>query len=139
MNEFKCRNIDILRKSKGLTVAEMMKELGHTREMYYQSWKKGSIRLKEILQLHEFFGVSTDCILDLKEIIVNKPEIVPVTFDIDDTSITESLGKIEERLDRLAEKASRLESILEKTTLEFSGVDIESGESDGKSKNRSHT
>ena len=72
MGEFKCRNIEILRKSRGLTVAEMMKELGHTREMYYQSWKKGSIKLKEILQLHDFFGVSTDCILDLTELEVSE-------------------------------------------------------------------
>lgn len=75
MHKFKCRNIEILRKSKGLTVAELMKHLGHNREMYYQSWRKGNIKLKDIIQLHDFFEVSTDCILDLKEIQINEKNI----------------------------------------------------------------
>lgn len=72
MLKFKCRNIDILRKARGLTVAEMMQILGHSREKYYQSWRKGSIKAKEIIQLHDFFGVSTDCILDLTEIEISE-------------------------------------------------------------------
>ena len=75
MHKFKCRNIEILRKAKRLTVAEMMEKLGHSREMYYQSWKKGNIKLKEIIQLHDFFEVSTDCILDLREIQIQEKNI----------------------------------------------------------------
>ena len=72
MHEFKCRNIEILRKSKGLTVEEMMKILGRTRELYYHSWRKGNINAKDVIRLHEFFNVSTDCILDLTDLKIGE-------------------------------------------------------------------
>ncbi|MDE6708361.1 MAG: hypothetical protein K2K06_10050 [Oscillospiraceae bacterium] len=50
----------------------MMKILGRTRELYYHSWRKGSINAKDVIRLHEFFNVSTDCILDLTDLKIGE-------------------------------------------------------------------
>lgn len=62
------KNLDALRKLKNMTVDELMETFGYDRSTYYQSWQKGKIKSKDIVKLHDFFGVSTDCILDVKPI-----------------------------------------------------------------------
>ena len=62
------KNLEILRKSRNMSVDELMKMFGYDRSTYYQAWQKGKIKAKDIIELHNFFGVSTDCILDVKPI-----------------------------------------------------------------------
>ena len=65
------RNLDTLRKVNNLTVDELMKKVGHSRDTYYRGWQSGNIKRSDIIALHEYFGVSTDCILDITPLTVS--------------------------------------------------------------------
>ena len=68
--KIKFENLELLRKSRNMTVEDLMNHFGYDRATYYQSWLKGNIKMKDIIKLHEFFNVSTDCILDIKPITI---------------------------------------------------------------------
>lgn len=59
------KNLETLRKANNLTVDELMKKFGYSRDTYYRGWQSGIIKRDDIIALHRFFGVSTDCILDV--------------------------------------------------------------------------
>ena len=68
------QNIEKLRKLSGLSVEQLMAKFGYSRDTYYRVWQNpesGSLQAPDIIRLHELFGVSTDCILDIVPIKVN--------------------------------------------------------------------
>lgn len=65
------KNLEILRKANGITVDDLMKRFGYNRDTYYRGWQRGNIKRDDIIKLHELFGVSTDCILDLSPISIS--------------------------------------------------------------------
>ena len=71
---------------------------------------KVEFTLKEIRNLHDLFPeCSIEYLFMMKEQVSEK-KIIPITLD--DSEITASLETIEEKLDRLIEKANRLKSVL---------------------------
>lgn len=74
---------------------------------------KTEFTLKEIKYIHELFPeLPVENLFGIKRDL-SQAEIKPVTLKLDDAQITESLKKIEERIDRIMEKANRLKSTLE--------------------------
>lgn len=58
-------NIDAERARKGLTVNELVKQLGVCRKTYYNWINKGKIPREKLEQLADIFSVSTDYLLGL--------------------------------------------------------------------------
>lgn len=69
-DNFALKNLETLRKANNVTVDELMRHFGYDRSTYYQSWQKGIIKGRDIIGLHDYFGVSTDCILDVKSLTI---------------------------------------------------------------------
>ena len=64
-------NLETLRKANGMTVDELMSKLGYSRDTYYKGWQSGNIKASDLLKLHDLFGVSTDCILDITPLTIS--------------------------------------------------------------------
>lgn len=65
------KNLEALRNAHNMTVEELTSKIGCSRSTYYQSWQKGIIKSADIIKLHELFGVSTDCILDVAPLSIS--------------------------------------------------------------------
>lgn len=64
------KNLEKLRKIKGISVDELMKKLGRNRLTYYAWQESGSIPSADVIKMHEIFNVSTDLLLDVKPIVI---------------------------------------------------------------------
>ena len=64
------KNLEKLRKIKGISVDELMKKLGRNRLTYYAWQESGSIPSADVIKMHEIFDVSTDLLLDVKPIVI---------------------------------------------------------------------
>jgi hypothetical protein len=70
------KNLEALRKVNGYSVEELMTKLGrnendaNNRNAYYYWLKTGQIKVADIIKLHDLFGVSADCILDLAPLTI---------------------------------------------------------------------
>lgn len=72
---------------------------------------KTEFTLKEIKYIHELFSeLPVENLFGISE---NTPMAVPFVLEFDDAKVVESLEKIEERVNKLIEKANLLESKLE--------------------------
>ena len=65
------KNLEMLRKVHGISVDTLMTEFGYSRDTYYRGWQRGNIKREDIVKLHEKFGVSTDCILDVAPLTIS--------------------------------------------------------------------
>ena len=64
------KNLEKLRKIKGISVEDLMKKLGRNRLTYYAWQESGSIPSADVIKMHEIFNVSTDLLLDVKPIVI---------------------------------------------------------------------
>ena len=64
------KNLEKLRKIKGISVEDLMKKLGRNRLTYYAWQESGSIPSADVIKMHEIFDVSTDLLLDVKPIVI---------------------------------------------------------------------
>lgn len=73
INNYKYKNLEMLRRTHGMTVGELMNKIGcaDCRSKYYNWQNGGNIKIADIIALHNIFCVSTDCILDVKPIQVS--------------------------------------------------------------------
>ena len=73
----KYKNLETLRKAKGYTVEELIRNVSNVnddsrlRNKYYR-WQDGAnIAVADMIALHQIFGVSVDCILDVKPLEIS--------------------------------------------------------------------
>lgn len=71
----KLRNLETLRRANGLTVDKLLTAIGRNcesdcRNIYYNWQKTGQVKVSDLIKLHEFFGVSVDCLLDLAPLTI---------------------------------------------------------------------
>lgn len=78
----KYKNLETLRKAKGYTVEELIRNVSvlngsdvnddsRLRNKYYR-WQDGAnIAVADMIALHQIFGVSVDCILDVKPLEIS--------------------------------------------------------------------
>ena len=78
----KYKNLETLRKAKGYTVEELIRNVSmlngsnvnddsKLRNKYYRWQNGGNIAVVDMIALHKIFGVSTDCILGIKPLEVS--------------------------------------------------------------------
>ena len=70
----KLKNLEKLRSAHGFTVEELMIKLGkdeNCRNTYYYWLRTGQIKTLDLIKLHDLFGVSTDCILDITPLTIS--------------------------------------------------------------------
>lgn len=65
------KNLEALRKVRNITIDDLMAEFGYSRDTYYKIWQTGNIKAKDLIRLHNFFGVSVDCLLDITPIRIS--------------------------------------------------------------------
>ena len=78
----KYENLETLRKAKGYTVEELIRNVSvlngssvnddsKLRNKYYRWQNGGNIAVVDMIALHKIFGVSTDCILGIKPLEIS--------------------------------------------------------------------
>ena len=78
----KYENLETLRKAKGYTVEELIRNVSmlngsnvnddsKLRNKYYRWQNGGNIAVVDMSALHKIFGVSTDCILGIKPLEIS--------------------------------------------------------------------
>ena len=78
----KYKNLETLRKAKGYTVEELIRNVSmlngsnvnddsKLRNKYYRWQNGGNIAVVDMIALHKIFGVSTDCILGIKPLEIS--------------------------------------------------------------------
>ena len=78
----KYENLETLRKAKGYTVEELIRNVSvlngsnvnddsKLRNKHYRWQNGGNIAVVDMIALHKIFGVSTDCILGIKPLEIS--------------------------------------------------------------------
>ena len=83
LENYKYKNLEMLRNAHKMTIDELMCRLGYNcgRSKYYNWQSGGNIKIADIVALHDIFNVSTDCILDVNPLHVG--EKTAINFESD--------------------------------------------------------